>query len=69
MSRHHQIKMTQKQKQAIDLVIEDLHTQHHEIRSIAKTLECEKELEEIKVALLEYLYEMKVNTSTRQLIK
>lgn len=52
--------MTPKQKQAIDLVIEDLHTQHHEIRSVAKTLQCEKELEEIKVALLEYLYELKV---------
>lgn len=51
--------MTPKQKQAIDLMIEDLHTQHHEIRSVAKTLQCEKELEEIKVALLEYLYELK----------
>ena len=40
-------------------MIEDLHTQHHEIRSVAKTLQCEKELEEIKVALLEYLYELK----------
>jgi len=26
---------------------------------VAKTLQCEKELEEIKVAVLEYLYEMK----------
>jgi hypothetical protein len=51
--------MTKKQKQAIDLVIEDLHTSHHEIRSVAKTLQCEKELEEIKVALLEYLYGLK----------
>lgn len=51
--------MTSKQKQAIDLVIEDLHTQHHEIRSVAKTLQCEKELEEIKVALLQYLYKLK----------
>ena len=51
--------MTPKQKQAIDLVIEDLHTQHHEIRSVAKTLQCEKELDEIKVALLEYLYKLK----------
>ena len=61
--------MTQKQKQAIDLVIEDLHTQHYEIRSIAKTLQCEKELEEIKVAVLEYLYELKVNIDNKQLVK
>jgi hypothetical protein len=51
--------MTPKQKQAIDLVIEDLHTQHHEIRSVAKTLQCEKELEEVKVAVLDYLYTLK----------
>lgn len=61
--------MTQKQKQAIDLVIEDLHTQHHEIRSVAKTLQCEKELEEIKVAVLEYLYELKAKTNKPTLLR
>tara|TARA_R110000868_G_scaffold94550_1_gene260829 strand:+ start:197 stop:379 length:183 start_codon:yes stop_codon:yes gene_type:complete len=60
--------MTPKQKQAIDLVIEDLHTQHHEIRSIAKTLQCEKELDEIKVALLEYLYKLKAKNEEPILI-
>ena len=49
-------------------MIEDLHTQHHEIRSIAKTLECEKELEEIKVAVLEYLYEIKAKNNVPTLI-
>jgi uncharacterized protein Yka (UPF0111/DUF47 family) len=60
--------MTPKQKQAIDLVIEDLHTQHHEIRSVAKTLQCEKELDEIKVALLEYLYKLKAKNEEPILI-
>lgn len=53
--------MTQKQRQAIDLVIEDLHTPRYEIRTAAKSLGCEQEMEEIKIALLEYLYEMKIN--------
>ena len=51
--------MTQKQKQAIDLLIEDLHTPRYEIRNTAKGLGCEEELEEIKITLLDYLYQMK----------
>lgn len=47
--------MTEKQIQAIDLMIEDLHSRHHEIRVIAKKLNCEKELDEIKKSLLEYI--------------
>lgn len=45
--------------QAINLMIEDLHTSHSNIRSQSLEIGCDKELEEIKIALLEYLYEMK----------
>lgn len=41
---------------AIDLMIEDLHTRHHEIRTIASYHECAKELELIKNQLIDYLY-------------
>jgi hypothetical protein len=51
--------MTQKELQAIDLMLEDLHTNHHEIRVIAKQLECEKELEELKINLIDYLHSLK----------
>lgn len=40
---------------AIDLMIEDLHTFHHEIRCRAKNDGCETELETIKRQLLDYL--------------
>lgn len=52
--------MTQKELQAIDLMLEDLHTTHHEIRTVAKELDCEQELEQLKVSMIEYLYELKV---------
>jgi hypothetical protein len=51
--------MTQKELQAIDLMLEDLHTSHHEIRTTAKQLNCEKELEELKINLIDYLYSLK----------
>ncbi len=51
--------MTQKETQAIDLMLEDLHTTHHEIRTIAKKLGCEHELEELKINLIDYLYSLK----------
>ena len=51
--------MTQKELQALDLMLEDLQTNHPEIRTIAKNLQCEKELEELKVNILEYLYDLK----------
>lgn len=53
--------MTDKKNLAIDLIIEDLHTCHHEIRIEAKNTECEKELDEIKNYLIECLYSLKNN--------
>jgi hypothetical protein len=41
---------------AIDLMIEDLHTRHHQIRSIANRYECIDELEDIKKQLIDYLH-------------
>jgi len=40
---------------AIDLMIEDLHTAHHEIRCRAKKEGCEEELDIVKRQLLDYL--------------
>lgn len=51
--------MTQKELQALDLMLEDLQTNHPEIRTMAKSLECEKELENLKIHILEYLYDLK----------
>jgi hypothetical protein len=51
--------MKQKEHQAIDLMLEDLHTSHHEIRIAAKKMNCEKELEIIKNTLIQYLKELK----------
>lgn len=51
--------MENKKLQAINLMIEDLHTSHTNIRIQSLEFGCDLELEDIKVALLEYLYEMK----------
>lgn len=51
--------MVSLKNQAIDLMLEDLHTKNVEIRTTAKELKCEKELEELKINLIEYLYTMK----------
>ena len=51
--------MTPKELQAIDLMLEDLQTSHPEIRVVAKELNCEKELEELKINLINYLNELK----------
>ena len=51
--------MTQKELQALDLMLEDLHTSHPEIRTVAKKLDCEKELEELKTNIIDYLYDLK----------
>lgn len=51
--------MNQKELQAIDLMLEDLQTSHPEIRVVAKKLNCEKELEELKINLINYLNELK----------
>ena len=51
--------MNQKELQAIDLMLEDLHTNHHKIRVVAKKLKCERELEELKTSIIDYLYDVK----------
>jgi hypothetical protein len=51
--------MTQKEQQAIDLMLEDLHTTHHEIRTVAKELDCEQELEELRDKMIDYLHVIK----------
>ena len=48
--------MNLQKSRAIDLMVEDLHTAHHEIRSKAKGEGCETELEIIKQQLLDYLH-------------
>lgn len=48
--------MTQKESQAIDLMLEDLQTNHHEIRTVAKKIGCESELEQLKSQLINYLH-------------
>lgn len=52
--------MTHKDCQAIDLLLEDLHTNHYEIRVTAKTLQCENELEKYKDVLIDYLETLKL---------
>jgi hypothetical protein len=51
--------MNQRKNQAIDLMLEDLHTVHIDIRLSAKELGCESELEDIKSSLIDYLYTLK----------
>jgi hypothetical protein len=53
------MEISQSKIQAIDLMLEDLHTKNVEVRSIAKQLGCEEELEELKINLIEYLYSLK----------
>jgi len=47
--------MTNAQIEARNLMLEDLHTIHSNIRLDAKQLDCEQELEEIKELLIDYL--------------
>jgi len=47
--------MNLNKNRAIDLMIEDLHNAHHDIRTIAKQEGCESELNTIKSQLLDYL--------------
>jgi len=44
-----------KELEAIDLLIQDLNTVHSDIRTEAKEKNCEKELDEWKEEVLEYL--------------
>jgi hypothetical protein len=53
------MEISQLKSQAIDLMLEDLHTKNVEVRSTAKQLGCEEELEELKINLIEYLYSLK----------
>jgi hypothetical protein len=53
--------MSDKGLSSIDLMIEDLQTTHFEIRSKAKNLGCEEELNEIKSELLQILYDKRSN--------
>lgn len=47
--------MTEKQKHAIELMIEDLYTIHCEIRKEAKMFGCEQELLQIRDDVVNYL--------------
>ena len=47
--------MNQQKSRAIDLIVEDLHTKHHEIRTKAKKEGCEQELDVVKQQLIDYL--------------
>jgi hypothetical protein len=47
--------MNPQKSRAIDLMIEDLHTYNPEIRTKAKFQGCEKELDDIKYQLVNYL--------------
>jgi hypothetical protein len=47
--------MSTEKSKAIDLMIEDLHTVHPEIRCRAKGQGCEQELDVIKRQLIDYL--------------
>ena len=50
---------TTKESMAIDLMLEDLQTTHHEIRTTAKKCGCEVEPEQIKCQLIDYLHQIK----------
>jgi hypothetical protein len=51
--------MVSSKHQAIDLMLDDLHTKNVEVRITAKELGCEHELEKLKINLIEYLYSIK----------
>lgn len=50
--------MTNTQKEARNLMLEDLHTIHYDIRLESKKLNCEQELETLKELLINYLLEL-----------
>ncbi len=51
--------MTNTQKEAMNLMLEDLYTKHSDIRLEAKERNCESELEDIKELLINYLHTLK----------
>jgi hypothetical protein len=48
--------MSENKENAIDLIVEGLHSIRPELRTRAKKLNCEQELDEIKDELLKYLH-------------
>jgi hypothetical protein len=47
--------MNEPQKEAIDLMLEDLYTIHNNIRERAKILNCEQELNQLRDDVVDYL--------------
>lgn len=47
--------MTEEQKHAVDLLIEDLYTTHSDIRKEAKMFGCEPELLQLRDGVVDYL--------------
>jgi hypothetical protein len=60
--------MTEEQKHAIELMIEDLYTTHSEIRKEAKMFGCEQELLQLRDNVIDYLksYENKVECKSNR---
>jgi hypothetical protein len=52
---NHQKQMTEQQKHAIDLMIEDLYTVRSDIRKESKMFGCEQELLQIRDDVVDYL--------------
>ena len=50
-----EISMTQAQRDAINLLLEDLHIPHSDIRCLAKQQNCEKELDEYQREVVLFL--------------
>ena len=48
--------MSENKENAIDLIVEGLHSIRPELRTRAKKLNCEQELDEIKDQLIKYLH-------------
>lgn len=47
--------MSEKRILALDLLIEDLHTVHPDIRTRSKEFECEDELNELQFEIIQFL--------------
>lgn len=54
-----------KKVRAIDLMLLDLHTRHSKIRTEAKEYDCENELEELKLKLLNLLIDEREYLQTK----
>jgi hypothetical protein len=53
--------MTEEQKHAVDLLIEDLYTTHSDIRKEAKMFGCEQELLQLRDDVIKYLKDYEKN--------